>query len=326
MRVARARRVVSCSYVLAGLCCGGVAWGAPILEYRFNGTGLTAASSGSNATVLEFFNAGNASADLHSASGLGVGGDLPGHADFGIDRAFDNRGAAGMGNAAGGASSGARHSADLDAIDALTSWTVSGWFRTEVDTEFKGYATLYSNYDTNNGFRLTAEGGTGNSVQSYEDSASVVRNGVGYDDVDTWVFFAVTYDGSEASNNLRFYRGYRNDAEASGGVAAVTLVGSFNVSAGVMNEESSPLYLGNRPSDRARPFQGLLDNVRIYGGKESAQDNSGALTLTDLENLRIGDVLIPEPASLGGLGLAGLLLLRRRSPGTARTGTASAVA
>ena len=310
-------RLVMGSLVLAGMM-GGAAYGMPILEYTFNGTGNTAASTGSNNTPLEFFDASQAATDLHSAAGLGVAGDLVGHPLYGIDRAFDNRGAGRMGNGYPGsannsASSGARHAADLDAIDALTSWTVTGWFKAE--TAFVGYATLYSHYESNSGFRLTAEGTTGFDVQSYEDSASVRRNGVGYNDVNTWVFFAVTYDGTETSNNLKFYRGYRSDEEATGGDATVTLMASFNVSAGVMNDENSPLYIGNRPGNFNRPFMGLLDNFRIYGGKESAQDISGALTLADLDDTRLGDVVIPEPASLAGLGMGGLLLLRRRRGG-----------
>lgn len=301
--------------LLSGALGGANAWGQPILEYKFNDAraGTSSASTGANATPLRFFNASNSPANLFSAPGLGVAGDLVGHAHFGTDRAFDNTASSGMGQPAPAGGGVARHASDLDDIDELRSWTVSGWFK--ASTQFSGYAVLFSNYDdNNNGFRLSSAFTDGNNVLYYVDSPSVPGSGVGYDDVNKWVFFAVTYDGTEVSNNLRFYRGYRNNAEATGGSAAVALTRTFNVNAGAMNAGNAVLQFGNR-DDMKRPFDGLLDNLRLFGGKASSADSSGALTLSDLENLRASDVqLIPEPTGVALLALgAGLLIRRRRT-------------
>ena len=42
-----------------------------------------------------------------------------------------------------------------------------------------------------------------------------------------------------------------------------------------------------RGADNDSPFDGFLDNIRIFG---SQSDNSGALTLTQLDSIRAGDV------------------------------------
>ncbi len=55
--------------------------------------------------------------------------------------------------------------------------------------------------------------------------------------------------------------------------------------------DSISLELGNDSvggkGEMNRPFQGLLDNLRIYG---SASDSSGVLSLEDLELLRQKDI------------------------------------
>src|SRR3972149_6706950 len=90
-----------------------------ILEYKFNETGSTAPSTGSNATVLILKDSSGAATDLHSADSLGVSG-LAG------DRAFDNTASTSMGG-----SGGMAEQADLAAIDTLTSFTLQGWFKTD---------------------------------------------------------------------------------------------------------------------------------------------------------------------------------------------------
>jgi hypothetical protein len=49
------------------------------------------------------------------------------------------------------------------------------------------------------------------------------------------------------------------------------------------------LYVGNSPS-ADRPFDGLLDNIRIFGSKTDA---TGALTQTQVETVRAGDAYGP---------------------------------
>src|SRR5215217_7435617 len=81
---------------LAGLAStvalSGFAWGAaPIVEYRFNGTGTSAASTGNDTTSVNFFDGTNSPANLYGPAGSGVSGQAG-------DLAFDNRASTGMGS------------------------------------------------------------------------------------------------------------------------------------------------------------------------------------------------------------------------------------
>jgi len=82
-----------------------------ILEYKFDETGTTAPSTGSDVTAVTLRNSGGVATDLHSADSLGVS-SLTG------DRAFDNTASTSMGG-----NGGMAEQADLAAIDTLTSFT-----------------------------------------------------------------------------------------------------------------------------------------------------------------------------------------------------------
>lgn len=295
--------------VLALATLGGQATPIPLVEYGFNETGLTAPSSGSAAGAgLSFFNAAGTAADLHGAAGGGVGGDLVGHAQFGLDRAFDNTASTAMGNA--GVGGLANTSADVNAIDALTSFTLSGWFKTEGATGITGFARLFVNESGNVGMHLLG-GDVAGELRPKVDNVELGTPDVqGYGDTQKWVFFAFTYDGTLTANNALFYKGYRNASESGVNPFQVSLIETRTMNVGAVAQDTSVLMIGNRTGTRDRPFDGFLDNMRIHG---SASDASGALSLVDLEDLRAGDVLVPEPgsASLFALGLVGWLLRRR---------------
>src|SRR3972149_4055276 len=97
-----------------------------ILEYKFDETGTTAPSTGSDVTAVTLRNSGGVATDLHSADSLGVS-SLTG------DRAFDNTASTSMGG-----NGGMAEQADLAAIDTLTSFTLQGWFKTDGSTAIGG--------------------------------------------------------------------------------------------------------------------------------------------------------------------------------------------
>ena len=80
-------------------------------------------------------------------------------------------------------------------------------------------------------------------------------------------------------------------------------------------ENAAVLAIGNDGNDTSfrRPFDGYLDNMRIWG---DTTGNSGALTLAQLEAVRALDVSpIPEPSAfafIAGLGALVLAASRRR--------------
>jgi hypothetical protein len=273
----------------------------PLVEYLFNETGVLAPSTGADssaAATLGLFNSANVPTDLHGAAGSGVGGDLAGHALFGLDRAFDNSAATAMGNAGTGGL--AVTPADLQTVDALPAFTLSGWFKTAGAAGISGFARLVVDELSNQGLHLLG-GDLAGELRPKVDATELSTPDVqGFGDTQTWVFFAFTYDGSLASNNARFYKGYRQASESGLSPFAVTLMETRSINSGPVADNTTPLQIGNRIGFD-RPFDGYLDNLRIHGQ---------ALTLTELEGLREGDVrLIPEPGT-AGLFVLGLLALR----------------
>ena len=96
-----------------------------VLYYDFDETGTTAASQGSDTTALTMRDDAGTATDLHSADARGVSG-LAG------DRSFQNTAVSDHGSAANAGTNGFRaDQADNNAIDALGSFTISGWFKTD---------------------------------------------------------------------------------------------------------------------------------------------------------------------------------------------------
>jgi hypothetical protein len=241
---------------------------ALLLEYHFNETGTTAASTGTDTTAVTLQNSSGVATDLHSTDTLGVSG-LAG------DRAFDNTASTGMGNAP--ATGGRGFQADQAAVDGLSSFTLAGWFKSS--TALANGAQLFNNTSSGAGFALANN--AGNALILYVDgtggtSATYTSGG------DVWTFFAVGYDGTLTGNNLKFYRG-----TTSTGVAQVGSTGTLNK--GAVADDANGLTIGNNNAAFNRPYDGLLDNMRIFG---SSIDDSGVVDLTTLESYRANDVLV----------------------------------
>jgi len=240
-----------------------------ILEYKFNETGTTAPSTGSDATAVTLRNSAGAATDLHSADGLGVSGVTG-------DRAFDNTASTSMGGSGGRADQ-----ADLAAIDTLTSFTLQGWFKTDGSTAIGGGISKAVVLHNTSGIAVNAAGfelfGQQGDLKLAVDDSNASTSA--YGDTQSWVFFAVTYDGTLASNNVKFYKG--------SGTSTVTQLGTQTVNKGQVDSDTDGLGIGNESGSSNFPFDGFLDNIRIFG---SQSDNSGVLTLAQLESIRSGDV------------------------------------
>jgi hypothetical protein len=214
---------------------------------------------------------------LHSANGKGVSG-LPG------DRAFDNSTSSGMGNKGDGGR--ATIAADVDAADDLLSLTLQGWLRAE-GAGITDLARLITKQAGDTGFLLL---GTGGNLDLEINNVGTTSTGARYADAGEWVFFAVTYDGTATSSNVRFYRGSRNNV--------VVLLETRTLNQGRALANSGSITIGNSNGNGAltRPFDGWLDNVRVFGSKVNS---TGALTIQQLEWLRNKDVQnLSEPVAL----------------------------
>jgi hypothetical protein len=245
----------------------------PILQYTFNETGTAAGSTGSNPTALTLTNASGVAADLHSASALGVSG-LPG------DRAFDNTASTGMGGAGVGGTAFVNNYMSLPS--QLDSFTFQCWYNTSsVPSQA---ARLFDDG------RISAFAGSAGGWFNFDVNSEGVASPTVYTQTNQWVFFAVSYDSTQSSNNVVFYQGSQT--------SPVSIVSVATLNAGAASMASHPLGIGNYYASNIRPLQGLMDDVRVFG---SVSDASGALSQAQLETIRRQDVAGSQYGTTAGL-------------------------
>ena len=137
--------------------------------------------------------------------------------------------------------------------------------------------------------------------------ASADGTGTGTSDfkeTNEWVFLAVTYDGSQAADNVRWYKG-------GTGLKTTEFVRANTVAAGNTGNGAGQLSIGGRVgTSQDRPFFGLIDNVRGFASKTDA--TVPVLTQDELEGLRLTDA-VPEPAAMVGAMLVVLLAIPRHA-------------
>ncbi|MBN8708765.1 MAG: hypothetical protein BGO12_17320 [Verrucomicrobia bacterium 61-8] len=262
-----------------------------ILDYDFNqiaGGGTTAPSTGSTTTSLNLYDSAGSLTNLHGAAGSGVSGAAG-------DLALNNSASTGMGS---GGTGGRAQSASISAINSLQSFTLAGWFKTGSTTSISSNAFLINNQSgTSDGFRLYSNS-SGYLALNVNGAAVTSSGAATYAATEAWVFFAVTYDGTLSSNNVKFYVGNTS--------TGVSLNVTRTLAQGMASANSGGFALANVVNSNIRPFDGYLDNIAVYG---SQTDNSGVLSLAQLEAVRAAN-LVPEPAHLAFLGCgAGLLAM-----------------
>lgn len=182
-------------------------------------------------------------------------------------------------------------------LASLNAFTISMWVNLQAVPVLGD--RLVSTWDGSNGidFRINTASATNFPLVLSVDGATTTSANVTAPSTNTWLFLAVTYDGSVTTGNVRFYTG-RTD------VAAAQLGGVGNSNAGVVASTGGALQIGGTPATALdRSPSAFFDDVRIY---------DTVLTATELEAVRASN--IPEPASLGlvGLSLLGLMARRRR--------------
>jgi len=249
---------------------------AQILEYRFNTAGFTQSSIGTSTQAITTKNASNVNTDYISTSGTGVSG-LAGDSALDFSSAtWQTTGPTGVG-------------ATLSSLSNLSSFTIAGWAKNA--NTATGIGRLF--YDSNTGAGIDL---LYTSVSGSDKKLSLSVNGVtavtsaatqysGFASAN-WTFFAVTYDAS--SGGVQFYSG-----ATTGSLTLNTA--TFGTNPGNVATFSTPFYVGNS-SGQNRPFDGWMDNLRIYG---ATSGTGGILTSGDLTSLRDYDfATVPEPDTI----------------------------
>jgi serine/threonine protein kinase len=231
----------------------------PILQYTFDETGKYAAGIGSDRTKLTLINASGAAADLHSTDRFGVSG-LPG------DRAFDNTASSGMGSLG----SGGAATFTSGTIGEIGSFTFQCWYN--ASGRPWGGARLF---DASN-FGVSCDLA---SIVLEVNGTKVGCPAEPYNKINQWIFFAVTYDSTNTEGNVAFYIGTKS--------TRVIQVGDRHGLNNVSPPDAEMFTVGNIHRGNSRPFQGYIDDVRLFG---SASGSSGVLNQAQLEVLRQKDI------------------------------------
>jgi hypothetical protein len=269
----------------------------PILAYRFNEVGHVAFSSGVDPSSLALFSAEDIQEDLHSEDGKGVSGFIG-------DRAFDNSRSTAMGTLGRG---GVAVASAVPAIGGLISFTLQGWLKCD-SSPMDNIARIVDSYPRDD---LNLLGAAGGQLRFSINGDGVARSSIAYPETNQWVYFAVSYDGTRSTNNVRFFKGTPTDQ--------VRLVDEFTYAQVVLNSNLG-IRIGNTSvnSFGDRPFDGWIDNLRLFGSKTN---RGGVLAATRLEVLRLmdlsntlewpklgfemvgGELIVFWPASLAGYQL-----------------------
>lgn len=304
---------------------------SPILEYTLNTadstTALPAGAAVANTGTagapgdLTMIGSGGpgASTNFYTVDGGGVSGLLG-------DRAYNNTGSTAMGNQGVTYSlpnnRGPRATNDTDngILNGRSALTVTGWLKTEAGQTWRGLAQVWAG-DAGNFMNVRGgDGGVGNGGKIEFDfrtganvaSALVRSNGANWNADGQWMFFAVTWDGGTGAVAMYYLDGL-NQIQSSG----TTYVSAAGLGVGAIQDTSQQagnplatygLAIGNQAGYALRPFDGFVDNVRVF----DAALNTGDLQYivnSDQQNLAI-----PEPAGIVLCLVGGVaLVVARRS-------------
>jgi hypothetical protein len=241
-----------------------------LLEYTFNDSGPQTQGTEHSAWdwPLDFQTQDGEPANWHGTAGSGVSG-------LAADRAFDNSAATGMGSSNQGGRAWCRLPPDVPTLDSVT---LSGWFRTE-SVPMGGFGRLFYWDSTHQIYSFP------DTVLRFSTGKKSVWSDQAYTEVGEWVFFAASFDSTQETDNVRFWKGTRT--------TPVTLVSTRSVAQGPFFFPSSYFTLGNNNfySSPTQPFDGWLDNFRVHAGAGS----SGVLSEGELEALRLADVAGEAP-------------------------------
>lgn len=247
---------------------------APLLLWDFNeGGGAYASNHGSAGHAdLYLLAPGGDAADAFSSASQGVSGKSG-------DHAFDLTTATGMGattpNSTGPAGVVWSNSSGLTSLSGLSSFTLSGWIKPAVPV--------------NNAARIVASRAIA-LMAGVENRLTLQVNGENadeqseplYQEVGSWIFFAVSYDGTRNVGNVTYYVGSAADG-------SLTQAGVTTIPAGKLKPFAGQFIIGNNSSNSptTRPFKGMIDNLALHASKD---DGSGALSRDEIEAIRAAAV------------------------------------
>ncbi|MEX0685737.1 MAG: invasin domain 3-containing protein, partial [Balneolales bacterium] len=247
-----------------------IATETPLLRYTFDETPTanTEPSIGSVPTDIGMYEEsvlpGNLT-NLRGPDGSGVSGES---GDYALDLTTPN--------GHGGEGGFAVTDVDVDEVDELSSFTLLGWYYSE--NIIGNQARLIEDNSGSQGFTLWSE--REGQLQLIVDSQTFETDAV-FTSTNEWVFFAVSYDG--VTGNAVFYKG-TSDGE-------LLEVDSGTISDVRTADNDEGFGLGSEKGTKGKVFNGLLDDMRIYGSKDV--NISAAMSSEEVEEVQ-DEALPPE--------------------------------
>ncbi|MBN8711384.1 MAG: LamG domain-containing protein [Verrucomicrobia bacterium] len=240
---------------------------AQLLEWKFDEeSGEVAESSGTAGSAPLTMKSDKLSVSLFTPDAGGASGK-PG------DRAFDLSGASGMGANnppyKGPVGIAKPNTEGLSALGGLESLTITGWLKPSSTLTGAARIVVAKTFSVQAG----SSGELQFAVIPDSGQPIYVNSAPRYTEMGMWMFFAITYDGTRTMDNVNFYVG------ATG--AGLELVCTLSIDGGKLPPFSGGLEIGNS-SAGVRPFQGMIDDLAIYGAENGAD---GALSQAKIEEI-----------------------------------------
>ena len=261
-------------YLFLAFISGPLLMGAdlePRLVFDFNaGTGMSAYGAKSNPVELLMFGPNLEPQSLYGEAGGGLTGK-PG--DFALDIGKTTHGMGSKGQSGGLA----RIPSGPSELGAMTSFTVTGWFKAVSKLEGAARIVEYSD-PTVAGFMIFANGPGMLTLAVNKQQVSIPRhsaNVLSEGGEGQWVFFAVTYDGSKSTGNAVFYGG------TTASEPQVITTEDLDAETVAKLDRHGWLTIGNN-NDGIRPFHGMLDDIAIFA---SPSDGTGALSAEQITEI-----------------------------------------
>ncbi|MFI4911851.1 MAG: glycoside hydrolase domain-containing protein [Sedimentisphaeraceae bacterium JB056] len=171
-----------------------------------------------------------------------------------------------------------------DSLDNLWSFTVSGWFKIPAGSQIGGNGRIFyrsgqfdlyaPDGDDTGKLALKIPAGSGSNTADI-----IVLSDNAFDYNNKWMFFAVTYDGTQTSGNVKFFTADKN--------SSVVSAGSGNVDAGVLTggEHLHVKITGGGDIYGQYACGGYFDKFMVHTSSYN-NDSTAALDLGQLEDIR----------------------------------------